>query len=152
MIRSLGTIPAMLDVRIYSPGFTTSGWMDVSPPTRSHSFSRQASEIPFTNAFIVSFSAFPHTIVSSTARGFAPITAISFTRWLIMSWQMDSTYPYSMASFCLEPGSSDFRTSTGSSMPGNPMSYRDAKGPRPLSTRGFSVVRYTAISLFMASV
>ena len=41
--------------------------------------------MPLTKDFIVSFSAFPQTIVSSTANGFAPITAISFTKWLIIS-------------------------------------------------------------------
>ena len=74
------TIPAMLDVRTYTPESTTSGWMDVSPPTKEHSFSLQASDTPFTNALMVSFSAFPQTMVSNTARGFAPITTMSFTK------------------------------------------------------------------------
>ena len=46
------TIPTILEVKIYVPGFKTPGCSDVSPPVRTHSCSLQAFAIDFTNLLI----------------------------------------------------------------------------------------------------
>ena len=43
IILSLSTIPTILDVKIYVPGFNTPGCSEVSPPVNTHSCFLQAS-------------------------------------------------------------------------------------------------------------